>query len=134
MSRSLALIVGLLAVAASGYGLSHLDLGGLLAPEAQARTAPSEQFRLQATGSEQSCAVVRGREIGPGLAELDMGKNCDAVFPGVGKARFWQDRADGSVVFTQTGADAIVTFAAADGIAYESYLPALPVATMASMD
>jgi hypothetical protein len=132
MTRLLA-VFGMFVVFAVGLKLLPFDLREFVA-STEAAQAASGSFELQASGASGACAVTRGREIGPGLAELAVEQNCDDIYPGIEKARFWQDKADGSVVFTATGADAILTFGVADGIAYESYLPVTPLVTLASVE
>ncbi len=132
MSRLLSML-GIVVVVAVGMKLLPADIWAFVS-STEAATGSGDSFELQSAGSRSACGVTRGREIGPGLAELDVEQNCDDVYPGIEKARFWQDRADGSVVFTATGADAILTFGVADGIAYESYLPATSLVTLASVE
>jgi hypothetical protein len=65
-----------------------------------------------------------------GVAELDVEPGCDDVLPGLSRARHWQERDDGSVVISVDGGKAIVSFAVADGVAYESFAPRSPLISL----
>jgi len=91
---------------------------------------PAETFQLRSNEVTHTCAVTRGQELSAGRAELKVDPSCAAVLPGVEKAKYWVDKTDGSVAFTADGVDPIVTFAVADGVAYESLQPAQPVISL----
>ncbi|MBA3448890.1 MAG: hypothetical protein H0T56_15040 [Pseudaminobacter sp.] len=94
----------------------------------------TETVRLQSYGGAVSCEAVRGEAIAPGQSALHVDDDCASLIPGMERAKFWQEREDGSVVFTENGVDPIATFAFADGAAYESIQPALPVIALDFLD
>ena len=100
------------------------------APENVDVVASADTFQLRSTGAPGSCAVTRGDQLSNGKADLRVDPSCAAVLPGVEKAKFWVEKDDGSVAFTENGIDPIVTFAVADGVAYESLAPAQPVVSL----
>lgn len=88
-------------------------------------------FRMRAIG-DVSCAVTRGDQISEDRSELEVDASCAALLPGIERAKFWQEKPDGSVAFTEDGVDAIVSFSVADGVAYESFEPATPLLSLAA--
>ncbi|TIO06728.1 MAG: hypothetical protein E5X88_21475 [Mesorhizobium sp.] len=96
--------------------------------------APSGDYRLVANGDEASCAVKRGTEVSHSLSLLTVAANCRRVLPGIEHAKFWREQDDGTVTFSANGIDPIVTFAVADGDGYESYVPVLPLLSLAVID
>jgi hypothetical protein len=58
--------------------------------------------------------------------------NCRRLLPGIERAKFWQEKQDGTVALSANGTDPIVTFAVADGDGYESCAPALPLLSLAT--
>lgn len=87
-------------------------------------------FRLVANGGDAACMVTRGTDLAGGLAELAVGADCRAVLPGIERARFWRERKDGTIGFSENGTDPFVSFAAGDGVDYESYAPAAPLLSL----
>ena len=57
-----------------------------------------------------------------------------ATAAGASKVRFWQERDDAVVVFSRDGIDDLVTFAVADGVAYESFRPASALISVVAVD
>lgn len=96
----------------------------------QVQTAGLETFELRSSEAATTCAVTRGDTDSGGRAALKVEASCAALLPGVEKAKIWLDNGDGSVAFTENGVDPIITFAVADGVAYESLEPALPVISL----
>ena len=95
---------------------------------------PASFYRLTANGDEAACAVQRGAEVSDGLSLLTIAHNCRRLLPGIERAKFWQEKQDGTVAFSANGIDPIVTFAIADGDGYESYAPAAPLLSLATAD
>lgn len=89
-----------------------------------------ETFEVRSSEGESTCAVTRGGTDSAGRAVLKVDPSCAALLPGMEKAKYWLDKADGSVEFTADGVDAIITFAVADGVAFESLEPPLPVISL----
>lgn len=93
-----------------------------------------ETFRLIANGDETSCAVTRHGPVSDGRSELVVEPDCMDIFPAMARAKFWQEAADGSVIFTENGTDPIVTFAVGDGVALESIEPQAPMISLAAIE
>ncbi len=129
--RSLSVALACAALLGAGAWFVHTSV---LAPKdvqvAEASFPTAETFTLSTPGGSESCAVTRGDEVAEGRSELTVDPSCAQVLPGVEKARFWQEKSDGLVAFVADGIDPIVTFSVADGVAYESVKPALPVVTL----
>lgn len=87
-------------------------------------------FRLVANGGDAACTVTRGTDLAGGLAELVVGADCRTVLPGIERARFWRERKDGTIGFSENGTDPFVSFAAGDGVDYESYAPVAPLLSL----
>ncbi|RVC83189.1 hypothetical protein EN745_04015 [Mesorhizobium sp. M4A.F.Ca.ET.022.05.2.1] len=119
------LIPALMAAAAVACGvqLFHGGSGESIASE----TASSSSYRLTANGDEAACAVRRGANMSDGLSLLTVAPNCRKLLPGIERAKFWREEADGTVAFSANGIDPIVTFSVADGDGYESYAPVTPL-------
>ncbi|MDX8541445.1 hypothetical protein EN858_06915 [Mesorhizobium sp. M4B.F.Ca.ET.215.01.1.1] len=113
------------AVAAVAGGAQHFRAGS--GESIAGETAPSSTYRLTANGDEAACAVRRGAEVSGGLTLLTVGPNCRKLLPGIERAKFWREEADGTVAFSANGIDPIVTFSVADGDGYESYAPVTPL-------
>lgn len=94
------------------------------------RIASAETYKLRSTQATETCDVTRGDQLTGGRSRLSVDPSCAALLPGVEKAKFWVDKDDGSVAFTANGIDPIVTFAIADGVAYELLQPAQPVISL----
>jgi hypothetical protein len=92
----------------------------------------SGNYRLVANGDEASCTIKRGTEVSQGLSLLTVAANCYRVLPGIEDAKFWREQDDATITFSANGIDPIVTFAVADGDGYESYVPALPLLSLAA--
>lgn len=86
-------------------------------------------FRMRSAG-DISCAVTRGDPVSGDRSELEVEPSCAALLPGIERAKFWQENADGSVAFTEDGVEAIVSFSVGDGMAYESFEPATPLISL----
>lgn len=100
---------------------------------ATSKTTPlAGSYRLQANGGEASCAVRRGAEVSGGLSLLTVGPDCRSLLPGIERAKFWREREDGAVAFSETGSDVIVAFGVADGVDYESFEPHSPLISLAA--
>lgn len=96
--------------------------------------ASGEMFRLTANGDEASCAVSRHGPVSDGRSELVLEPDCMDILPAMARAKFWQEEADGSVIFTENGIDPIVTFAVGDGVAFESIQPQAPLISLAVVE
>lgn len=86
--------------------------------------ATGQTFMLTSPQAGETCLIVKGESLSPGYAELKVNPACERLLRGVSNARFWRERADGSIAFSADARGPIVEFAAGDGVEYESYAPA----------
>jgi hypothetical protein len=93
----------------------------------------AERYRLQAPG-DLSCFVAKGALARDGGHTLLAEPKCERLLPGLAQARHWLERQDGSITFSRDGQDELVTFAAGDGVAYESYQPASALIALIAED
>ena len=93
-----------------------------------------EAYRLTASGSDDWCAVTRHGLMDGGRSELSLDPACSKILPAMARAKFWQEEADGSVIFTENGIDPIVIFAVGDGVAFESIEPRAPMISLATVE
>jgi len=119
------LVAGLV-VSVALFGGAHVLSGGQR-PSTAVETVSSSTYRLTANGDEAACAVQRGAAVSDGLSRLKIAPDCRQLMPGIERAKFWREQADGSVAFSENGIDPIVTFGVADGDGYESYAPSAPL-------
>ncbi len=135
MSKLIALAaVGLLA----GAGLLGENLDASL-PSAEAaviaaQTQERETYHLRRGGGSVSCIVARGADLSESLSELRVEPSCEKVMEGMATVKYWRESDDDTVIFSRDGADTLVTFALADGAAYETFAPAAPLLSLAVSD
>ncbi len=125
--KALAAAFGVVALF-GGFHAFHDEPDGTAA--AASRAHVSGTYRLIANGGATACMVTRGADLPGGLSELVVGADCRVVLPGIERARFWRERKDGTVGFSENGTDPLVSFEAGDGVDYESYAPAAPLLTL----
>ena len=101
-----------------------------LAPAA----APQDSFRLVSTSGGVGCSLAAGDATEDGLRPLRLAAGCAADNPALAQARYWLDRPDGTVAFSGADGRILAEFAAADGAAFESYHPPLPIMTLIAED
>jgi hypothetical protein len=106
----------------------------MLGPVARTGQPSSDGRYLLWSGDDLACAVVRGKAAGDGAYMLSADADCERLLPGLSKVRFWQERDDAVVVFSRDGIDDLVTFAVADGVAYESFRPASALISVVAAD
>ena len=131
MTKLLAVLaVGLLA----GAGLVG-ESSDASQPLAEANATPGDTrewgYHLRRGGGSVSCMVERGAGLSDDLWELRVEPACEEVMPGLAAVRYWRKTDDQTVVFSRDGDDALVTFAPADGVAYESFAPGAPLLSLA---
>lgn len=80
-------------------------------------------FTLSSAEAAGSCMVVRGATLSPGYFELKVNPACETIMPGLTTARFWRERANGTVAFVDGQNAPVAEFAAGDGADFESYRP-----------
>jgi hypothetical protein len=121
-----------LAVVAKGKP-PETAVASMITPARAGTGADGDRYRLQSV-SDRACRVSRGAETGAGTYAIRADADCERLLPGLSKVRFWQERDDGIVVFSRDGTDELVTFAEADGVAYESFRPASALISLATDD
>lgn len=92
--------------------------------------APQDRFRLVSTLGEAGCSLTAGQAGKDGLRPLVLAAGCIDGNPALAQARYWLDRPDGTVALSAADGRVVAEFAAADGAAFESYDPPLPVMTL----
>ena len=109
-------------------------------------TAPRDSFRLVSTwdsagdnsgdssADSTGCSLAAGHALEGGPRPLRLAPGCVVDNPGLAEARYWLDRHDGTVAFSGADGRIVAEFAAADGAAFESYSPPLPVMTLFTDD
>ncbi len=80
------------------------------------------------------CLAERGGAISSRSARFTAGADCDAVWPGLSRARTWTRNGDGTVVVADAQGEAILTVVDGDGPAYEAVEPADAMITMSAAD
>ena len=96
--------------------------------------APQDRFRLVSTLGEAGCSLTAGQARKDGLRPLVLAAGCIDGNPALAQARYWLDRPDGTVALSAADGRVVAEFAAADGAAFESYDPPLPVMTLFTDD
>jgi hypothetical protein len=128
--------VGLaLSVAAVAKGKppeAALALAVLPTAKTEVRT-DGNHYRLRSI-TNLACGLIRGAAADDGSYSLRADLDCERLLPGLSEVRFWQERDDGVIVFSRNGADDVITFAVADGVAYESFRPASALISLAADD
>ncbi len=116
-------------VISSGPGGERQAIAATAVAMPQAGAFEDEIFRMSSAG-DISCAITRGDQVSADRLELEVEPSCAALLPGIEHAKYWQEQEDGSVVFTENGKDAIVSFSFGDGVAYESFEPSTPLISL----
>lgn len=124
-------LLAMLAAATLFGGSQTLHGGDREIRSAQPKTETGA-YRLIANGGEAACTVKRGAAVSDTLSELAVDGDCRALLPDIERAKFWRDRADGTVGFSENGTDPLVAFAVADGDGLESYAPVSPLLSLAA--
>ena len=108
-------------------------LGGDMALQpspAAAETVGKMQFMLHLAGVERSCLIDKGVELVDGISQLSVGEDCPRLVPELSDARRWRENADGTVTIVDDDGGALIEFALADGLAYESFRAGAPLVSL----
>ena len=123
-------------LALAGGSICAVAMIAVLKLHSQAQAAPEalavpavEAFRLQASGNAPGCIVEKTAGAGP-LKHVMVARACDDVLPGLSRMHYWLEAADGTVTLYEDGKRASVVFALADGVAYESVEPRMPLMSL----
>ena len=109
------------------------NLGGDMALQpspAAAETVGKMQFMLHLAGIERSCLIDKGVELVDGISQLSVGEDCPRLVPELSDARRWRENADGTVTIVDDDGGALIEFALADGLAYESFRAGAPLVSL----
>jgi hypothetical protein len=126
---ALMMIAGAMATASIGVNALHKMQAspGIDTQTTASIARPSGKvFRLSSVESSASCEIVKGKAQRSGRAPLTVDPACERVLPGMSRVRFWREKPDGSIDFTGEAGEALATFAAGKGVAYESFRPRTP--------
>jgi hypothetical protein len=88
-----------------------------------------EAFQLQANGEAVGCMLEKTAGAGP-LSRITVAQACDDLLPGLSTMQYWMEDSDGMVKLSADGKTATVVFALADGVAYESVEPRMPLMSL----
>ena len=113
--------------------LTAWNLGGDMALQpspAAAETVGKMQFMLHLAGVERSCLIDKGVELVDGISQLSVGEDCPRLVPELTDARRWRENADGTVTIVDDDGGALIEFALADGLAYESSRAGAPLVSL----
>lgn len=115
----------------SGQGTPGVD--PVISNSVPARTA-GHSYTVSNVMANTACLAERGSPISGRSARFEAGADCDAVWPGLSKARTWLNNGDGTVVVADAQGEAILTVVDGDGLAYEAVEPADAMVTMIAAD
>jgi hypothetical protein len=83
-------------------------------------------YDLYVAGNAIACRVTKGEKLSDQITEIKLSEGCGEAYARLAKAAFWHEGGDGDVALTTKDGQAVVRFASGDGVAYESYRPAVP--------
>jgi hypothetical protein len=122
--------LALSAIAATGKSPDTAVLASATRSDAR---EDGDRFRLRSMDN-LSCEIVRGAVASDGVYSLRADPECDRLLLGLSRVRFWQERNGGVIVFGGNLADDLISFAVADGVAYESFRPASALISLTAHD
>ncbi len=96
--------------------------------------AGTHSYTISNAVASTACLGERGGPISSRSARFTAGADCDAVWPGLSKARTWTNNGDGTAVVADAQGEAILTVVDGDGLAYEAVEPADALVTLISAD
>ena len=126
--KSLLSAIAAAAILATAWSLS--DEAALEQSPAVSESARRMLFTLHLAGVEKGCALNKGVERSGGVSEVSVGPKCSGLVPELAEARFWRENADGTVTIADKDGGALIEFAIADGLAYESFRPGAPMVSL----
>lgn len=102
--------------------------------EASGALSAEQVFRLQVGGDAGNCVVERGVLDMRGNANLTFNSACEDHYPRLAGARLWSEDADGTVAFTQENGAVVIEFSVSDGVAYQTFQPGAPLASLIALN
>lgn len=97
-------------------------------------SSSGHSFTISNTMANTACLAERGEPISSRSARFTADTDCEAVWPGLSKARTWTNNGDGTAVMADAQGEAILTVVDGDGLAYEAIEPANAMVTMIVAD
>ena len=96
--------------------------------------ATSRSYTISNGAASTACLAERGIAISSRSARFTADADCEAVWPGLSRARTWTNIGDGTAVVADAQGEAILTVVDGDGSDYEAVEPAEALITMISAD
>lgn len=131
MKMLIAIAAGMLAVG-TGYHFQGLVPEKGAVPPAQASVEVS-RYELYVAGNAVACQVTKGRKLSDHVAEIKLSEDCGEAYARLARAALWRSGRDGDVAFAAKDGQTLVRFASGDGVAYESYRPAVPFISLVAV-
>ena len=128
-----ATVVAGLMLAAGANG--HSTETDMLTTASIASTSPPssvpDNFKMLLSGTDRDCRLMVGEAVaGTAKRPLRLAQSCFVDNPGLAGAQYWVEQPDGAVALSGADGHVVARLAAADGAAFESYYPTLPVMTL----
>lgn len=92
----------------------------------------SDSYRVVVAGADTGCEVTLADSAAAVKARLVFGAHCAEEVPQLSRARFWNERSDGAIAFTEADGRLAMQFAAGDGIDYEAFGDGAPLVSLVS--
>lgn len=132
--------IGLSFIAAAQMPNTGLLAAGAPEPGKAARVAihapgaVPERYSVYRPGETQACLLTRQAGELPGTAQVKADAACRAVFDPLGDVALWQENNRGGVLLKDKSGRQIAELAPADGLAYQSVEPAVPILSLVALD
>lgn len=85
--------------------------------------ANTHAYTISNIVAKTACLAERGEKLSGRSETFTAGPDCDAVWPGLSRARTWINNGDGTMDVADTHGEVILTVADGDGLAYEAVEP-----------
>ena len=131
---TIAAAVGLVSLGLwSVFGAAAPGVDPIVSNSIPAQSA-NRSYTISNGAASTACLAERGNPISSRSARFTAGADCEAVWPGLSKARTWTNNGDGTAVVADAQGEAILTVVDGDGFDYEAVEPAEAMITMVSTD
>lgn len=125
-------VAGLMLAAGANGHSTETDMltTASIAPTSSPAIAP-DNFKMLLSGADRDCRLTVGEAVaGTAKRPLRLAQSCFADNPGLASAQYWVEQPDGAVTLSGADGHVVARLATADGAAFESYYPTLPVMTL----
>ena len=125
----------MLAAGANGHStetdmLTTASIAPTSSPASASRSV-RDNFKMLLSGADRDCRLTVGEAVaGTAKRPLRLAQSCFADNPGLASAQYWVEQPDGAVTLSGADGHVVARLATADGAAFESYYPTLPVMTL----